>query len=93
MEELQLSHLKEIIDNSLSYNEAKDILKKAPLSTQYAIIKKHLKEGTEITKQNLANAAIELKIKDYTINTAIKNATGIDVIKTLELKEDPKEEK
>lgn len=92
MDELQLSSLKEVIDNSLSYSDAKKILGKVPLSTQYAIIKKQLKEGTETTKSNLANAAIELGIRDYTINTAIKNATGIDVIKTLELKEEPVKE-
>ena len=92
MDELQLSHLKEIIDNSLSYDDAKKLLGITPISTQYGVIKKHLKEGTETTKENLSKAAIELKIKDYTINAAIKNATGIDVIKTLELKEEPKEE-
>ena len=92
MDELQLSYLKEFIDNSLSYSEAKKILSTVPLSTQYAVIKKQLKEGSEITKQNITNAALELEIKDYTINTAIKNATGIDVLKTLELKVEPEKE-
>lgn len=92
MDELQLSHLKEVIDNSLSYSDAKKILSTIPLSTQYGVIKKQLKEGTEITKQNITNAAIELGIKDYMINTAIKNATGIDVLKTLELKVQPEKE-
>ena len=86
MDELQLSYLKEVIDNSLSYSDAKKILSTVPLSTQYGVIKKQLKEGTETTKQNITNAALELGIRDYTINTAIKNATDIDVIKTLELK-------
>lgn len=92
MDELQLSYLKEKIDKSLSYEDVKKILKKNPLSTQYAVIKKHLREGTETTKQNFANAALELKIKDYTINTAIKNATGIDVLKALELNEEPQKQ-
>lgn len=89
MDELQLNHLKEQVDNSLSYDDVKKILSIKPLSTQYAVIKKRLKEGTETTKLNFANAAIELGIRDYTVNTAIKNTTGIDVIKTLELKETP----
>lgn len=89
MDELQLSELKEKIDNSLSYNDAKKILSIVPLSTQYGVIKKYLKEGNEITKQNLAKAALELGIKDYTLNTIIKNATDIDIFKTLELKEEP----
>ena len=92
MDELQLSYLKEVIDNSLSYSEAKKILSTVPLSTQYAVIKKQLKEGTETTKQNITNAALELGIKDYTVNTAIKNVTGIDVLKTLELKEEPEKQ-
>ena len=92
MEELQLSNLIEVIDNSLSYNEVKKILSTVPLSTQYGVIKKHFKEGTETTKQNFANAAIELGIKDYTINTVIKKATGIDVLKTLELKQEQEKE-
>lgn len=92
MDYLQLSSLKEIIDNSLSYEDAKRILSISPISTQYGAIKKHLKEGTEATKKNLANAALDLKIKDYTINTAIKAATNIDVLKTLELQEEPEKE-
>lgn len=86
MEELQLSHLKEKIEKTLSYNESKSILKIVPLSTQYAKIKDYLKNGTEVTKINIANAAIELGVKDYLLNKAIKEATDIDVIKTLELK-------
>ena len=86
MEELQFSHLAEVIDNSLSYNDAKNLLKIVPLSTQYGKIKEYMKEGTETTKKNIANAAIELEIKDYIVNSAVKNATGIDVLKTLELK-------
>ena len=43
-------------------------------------------------KKNVAMAAIELKIKDYIVNTAIKEATNIDVIKALELQETPKVE-
>ena len=86
MEELQFSHLIEVVENSLSYEEAKKLLKIVPLSTQYGKIKEYMKEGTETTKRNIANAAIELEIKDYVVNSAVKNATGIDVLKTLELK-------
>lgn len=93
MEELQLTHLMEKVEKAMSYDEIKNILKIKPLSTQYSKIKKILKEGTETEKKNVAMAAVELKIKDYTINSAIKEATGIDVIKTLELQETPKEEK
>ena len=85
MENLQLTYLKETIDNSLSYNEVKKILGTIPLSTQYGIIKKQLKEGTVTTKQNFAKAAIELEIRDYVVNNAVKEATGIDILKTLEL--------
>ena len=86
MENLQFSHLTEKVENSLDYNEAKKLLKVVPLSTQYGKIKEYLREGTETTKKNIANAAIELGIKDYVVNSAVKNATGIDVLKTLELK-------
>lgn len=86
MENLQFSHLAEVIEKSLSYEEAKKLLKVTPLSTQYGKIKEYLKEGTETTKRNIANAAIELEIKDYIINSSVKNATGIDILKTLELK-------
>ena len=92
MEELQFTHLAEKIDKSLSYEDVKKILKKTPLSTQYALVKKHLREGTETTKKNFANAALELKIKDYVINTAIKDATDIDVLKALELNEEPQKQ-
>ena len=61
-----------------------------PLSTQYGVIKKQLKEGTAATKENFAKAAIELEIKDYTINEAIEKATGINVLNTLNLKATPK---
>ena len=91
MEELQFTHLMEKIEKSMSYEEVKNILKIKPLSTQYSKIKKILKEGSETEKKNIALAAIELKIKDYTINSAIKEATGTDVIKTLELQETPKD--
>ena len=90
MEELQLSHLKEEIDNALSYDEVKRILSINPLSTQYGVIKKQLKEGTVATKENFAKAAIELEIKDYTVNEAIEKATGINVLNTLKLKATPK---
>lgn len=90
MEELQLSHLKEKIDNALSYDEVKRILSINPLSTQYGVIKKQLKEGTVATKENFAKAAIELEIKDYTVNEAIEKATGINVANTLKLKATPK---
>ena len=86
MENLQFSHLAEVVKNSLSYDDAKKLLKIVPLSTQYGKIKEYMKEGTETTKKNIANAAIELEIKDYVVNSAVKNATGIDVLKTLELK-------
>lgn len=86
MENLQFSHLSEVIEKSLSYEEAKKLLKVVPLSTQYGKIKEYMKEGTETTKKNIANAAIELEIKDYIVNSAVKSATGIDILKTLELK-------
>ena len=92
MEELQLSDKKEIIDNSLSYEEAKKLFKVSPLQVNYAIIKKHLTEGTEQTKKNIASAAIELEIRDYTLNGIIKKATGIDVIKTLQLNSTPEKQ-
>lgn len=85
LEELQLTELKEVVDNSLSYDEVKKILSTVPLSTQYGLIKKQLKDGTVTTKQNFAKAAIELDIRDYTVNNAVKQATGIDILKTLEL--------
>ena len=91
MEELQFTHLMEKIEKAMSYEEVKNILKIKPLSTQYSKIKKILKEGSETEKKNVALAAIELKIKDYTINSAIKEATGTDVIKALELQETPKD--
>ena len=86
MDELQFSHLAEVVENSLSYEEAKKLLKIVPLSTQYGKIKEYMKEGTETTKRNIANAAIELEFRDYVVNSAVKSATGIDVLKTLELK-------
>ena len=93
MEELQFTHLMEKVEKAISYEEVKNILKVKPLSTQYSKIKKILKEGSETEKKNVAMAALELKIKDYTINSAIKEATGTDVIKALELQEISKEEK
>lgn len=92
MDELQLNDYKEIIDNSISYNEAKKLFQVTPLQVNYGVIKKHLAEGTETTKQNIAAAAIELKIRDYTLNGLIKKATNIDVIKTLDLNSTPEEE-
>lgn len=91
METLQFTHLMEKIEKAISYEEIKNIFKIKPLSTQYSKIKKILKEGSETEKKNVAMAAMELKIKDYTINSAIKEATGIDVIKALELQETPKD--
>lgn len=93
METLQFTHLMEKIEKAISYEEIKNILKIKPLSTQYSKIKKILKDGSETEKKNVAMAAIELKIKDYTINSAIKEATNMDVIKALELQEVSKEEK
>lgn len=91
MEELQFTHLMEKVENAMSYEDIKNILKIKPISTQYSKIKKILREGSETEKKNMAMAAIELKVKDYIINTAIKEATGTDVIKALELQEAPKE--
>lgn len=91
MEELQLTYLMEKVEKAMSYEEIKNILKIKPLSTQYSKIKKILKEGSETEKNNVAMAAMELKVKDYTINSAIKEATGTDVIKALELQETPKD--
>lgn len=92
MEELQFTHLMEKVEKSLSYEDAKKLLSIKPLSTQYAKIKDYLKNGTSATKENIANAAIEVKMKDYSMNEAILKATGIDVLKTLKLQEQPKEE-
>ena len=91
MEDLQLTHLKEVINNSLSYEEIKKILSTNPLSTQYGLIKKQLNEGTITTKENFAKAAIELEIRDYVVNNAVKQSTGIDILKTLELNSTSKE--
>ena len=93
MDELQLSHLKEVIDNSLSYEDAKKLLSVTPLAANYSKIKEQLNSGTQTTKEKIAKAAIELKVKDYMVNTFIKKATNIDVIKTLELNESSSEEK
>lgn len=90
METLQFTHLEEKIEKTLSYEEAKKILSINPLSTQYAKIKDYLKNGTGAAKENIANAAIDIKMKDYTMNEAILKVTGIDVLKTLQLQESPK---
>lgn len=89
MDDLQFSYEKKEIDNSLSYDEAKKLLMVTPLQVNYSTIKKHLTEGSEQAKKNIADAAIELKVRDYTLNSMIKKATNIDVIKTLELKSTP----
>ena len=89
LEELQLVEKQKIFDNSLSYADAKKLFQVTPLQVNYGVIKKHLTEGTETTKKNIANAAIELQIRDYTLNGLIKKATNIDVIKTLELNSTP----
>lgn len=91
MDELQFSHLAEKVEDAMSYEEIKKLLSTVPLSTQYAVIKQKLNKGSEATKKNFANAAIEIKVKDYVINEAILKATGIDVMKTLKLQEPPKE--
>lgn len=93
MEELMFTEKMEEIDNSLSYEEAKKMLSTVPLSTQYSKIKNNLKNGTEATKKNIVTAALDLKIKDYTINEAIEKATGINVMNSLNLQEAPKTEK
>ena len=89
MEDLQFPYEKKVVDNSLSYDEAKKLFDVVPLQVNYGVIKKYLTEGTTQTKLNIANAAIELEIRDYTLNGFIKKATNIDVIKTLELKSTP----
>ena len=91
MEELQFPYDKEVVDNSLSYEDCKKLFQVTPIQVNYGVIKKYLTEGTEQTKKNIANAAIELKIRDYTLNSFIKKATDIDVIKTLELNSEPEE--
>lgn len=93
MEELMFTEKMEEIDNSLSYEEAKKMLSTVPLSTQYSKIKNNLKNGTEATKKNIVAAALDLKIKDYTINEAIEKATSINVMNSLNLQEAPKTEK
>ena len=92
METLQFAHLMEKVEKANSYDEIKKLLSIKPLSTQYSKIKKILKEGSEAEKKNVAMAALELKIQDYTINKAIKEVTGTDVIKALELQEVPEKE-
>ena len=92
MDELQFSYDKKVLDSSLTYEECKKLFQVTPLSVNYGVIKKYLTEGTEQTKKNIANAAIELKVKDYTLNSFIKKATNIDVIKTLELNSESEEE-
>lgn len=90
MDELQFTHLAEKgIEKAMSYDEIKKLLSTVPLVTQYAIIKEKLAKGSEATKKNFANAAIEIKMKDYAMNEAILQATGIDVMKTLKLQEKP----
>jgi len=91
MEELQFSHLAEKVEDAMSYEDIKKLLSTVPLVTQYAVIKNKLAKGSEATKKNFANAAIEIKMKDYAMNEAILEATGIDVMKTLKLQEAPKE--
>lgn len=93
MDELLLTEFKEVIDNSLSYDDAKKLLAVTPLAINYNKIKEQLNSGTQTTKENIAKAAIELKVKDYMVNSFIKKATNIDVIKTLELNESSSEEK
>ena len=55
----------------------------------YIKIKDALENGSKATKENIATVALEMKIKDYTINEAIKKATDVDVIKNLQLAEEP----
>lgn len=85
MEELGLAEVKKQIESSLSYDEIKKMLSVTPLAINYGVIKKKLEEGSENFKKSVASAAIELNIRDYTLNGIIKKNTGIDVIKTLEL--------
>lgn len=92
MEELQFPYDKKVVDNSLSYEDSKKLFQVTPLQVNYGVIKKYLTEGTEQTKKNIANAAIELEIRDYTLNSIIKKATNIDVLKTLELKSTPEKQ-
>lgn len=89
MEELGLAEVKKEIESSLGYDEIKKLLSVTPLAVNYGIIKKKLEEGSEEFKRSLALAAIELNIRDYTLNSIIKKYTGIDVIKTLELNSNP----
>jgi hypothetical protein len=93
MEELQFSHLAEKLENAMSYEDIKKLLSTVPLVTQYAVIKEKISKGSEATKKNFANAAIEIGMEDIAMNKVIKEATGIDVLKTLELKNAPQENK
>ena len=92
MEELGLVEVKKKIEESLSYDEIKKMLSVTPLAINYGIIKKKLEEGSEEFKKSVATAAVELNIRDYTLNGIIKKHTGIDVIKTLELNSTPEKE-
>lgn len=92
MDELGLGGVKPELEESMSYDEIKKLFSVTPLAVNYGVIKKKLEEGNDQFKKSLAAAAIELKIRDYTLNSIIKKATGIDVIKTLELNSTPEKE-
>ena len=92
LDELGLIDSKKELEESVSYDEIKKLLSVTPLAVNYGVIKKKLEEGNEQFKKSLASAAIELQIRDYTLNSIIKKATGIDVIKTLELNSTPEKE-
>jgi len=72
----------EKVENAISYEDIKNILKIKPLSTQYSKIKKILKEGSEAERKNVAMAAIELKIKDYLLVKSLGKGTFGEVFLT-----------
>lgn len=90
MEEMQLSEFKERIESSLSLEDAKKLLSVSPIQNCYFKVKTELTNGTAGTKENIVNAALELGIRDYKLNQMIKEAMGVNVIRTLELEDEMK---
>jgi len=89
MEELQLEDsTKDETTIIMNVEEIRKILKVKPLQAAYGKIEQCLKQGAKATKDNFAQVALELGIKDYVVNDLIKQATGIDVIKAIELNEE-----
>ena len=84
MEELGFVDVKEEINSNVSLHEAKELLSKKLAHFTLEKIKREIENGSPETRRNFAQAAIELKIRNYTINEYIKKYTGIDTIKIQE---------